>query len=80
MRVSLGQLIDEAYKDLLKAEHGWNIEGRSGLRDSEVAAIMFRDFRIVSMAFDTVSYKRNTEVSIIRNVADFTLNLIGLDG
>lgn len=34
-----GQLIDKAYKDLLKAEHVWDAEERSGLRNRDVAAV-----------------------------------------
>ncbi len=47
MRVLLGQLVDKAYKDLLKTEHVWDIEGRFGLRNREVAVVGY-----ISRTFD----------------------------
>jgi len=39
MRALLGQLIDNFYKNLLKAEYVWDAEGRSGIRNCEVGAV-----------------------------------------
>lgn len=51
MRVLLGQLIDKAYKDLLKAEHIWDAVGRSRLRNRDVAAV-----RYISGTFDRLRW------------------------